>query len=135
MAKQARLTTARWSDPPQGVAYRLLVTRYRPRGVRKGAEPWDRWEKRLAPSVELLDAYLGRCREGRKVVATDLEPIPFEALAARYREEMTTPEATAALAEVRGLLAEGRRVTLLCYCEDAAHCHRTLLRDLVLAQP
>ena len=110
----------------------MLITRYRPRGVRKGAEPWDRWDKRLAPSQELLDAFFGKRREGRKVVATDLPPLTWEELAARYRTEMEAPESGAALAEYRELAAK-QPVTFLCYCEDAARCHRTLAEQLVRA--
>ncbi|HBP23593.1 MAG TPA: hypothetical protein DEA08_38170, partial [Planctomycetes bacterium] len=82
------VTTARWNDPPTEAGERVLITRYRPRGVPKGQETWQRWDKRLAPSVELLDAYLGRRREGRKVVARDLEPISWEEFTRRFQSEL-----------------------------------------------
>ena len=107
----------------------MLITRYRPRGVKKSAEPWDRWDKRLAPSERLLDAFLGRRREGRRLVATDLTPLSFEAFAARYREEMRSDDAQEALDEYRAL-AKREPVTFLCYCEDEARCHRSLARSL-----
>ena len=46
-----RLQTARWNDPGVTGGTRLLVTRYRPRGVRKGGEPWDRWEPPLLDTL------------------------------------------------------------------------------------
>src|SRR5207302_10857502 len=51
--------TRRWNDrrlPGDGL--RLLVCRYRPRGVRKAEETWDEWDPDLGPSRALhADAY------------------------------------------------------------------------------
>ena len=45
------IKTRRWNDPPdKDEGYRLLVTRYRPRGVAKADETWDAWEPKLGPS-------------------------------------------------------------------------------------
>src|SRR5690606_7338708 len=44
-----------------------------------------------------------------------------------FREHLATPEAHAALAELADLVGAGRRVALLCYEADPAHCHRTLV--------
>jgi len=51
--------TRRWNDPPvAGEGTRVLVCRYRPRGVPKAGEPWDEWWPALGPSRELhADAY------------------------------------------------------------------------------
>ena len=54
-------------------------------------------------------------------------------MAAVFREHLATPEAHAALASLADLVGEGRRVALLCYEADPAHCHRTPLREAVLA--
>lgn len=117
----------RWSDPSTATdGLRVLATRYRPRGVRKGEEPWDRWDQRLAPSVALLDAYLGKVRVGRKVTQ-GAAPIAWDEFARRFARELEAAPALAALAEYRAHLARGEALTLLCYCEDAARCHRTLL--------
>ena len=48
----------------------------------------------------------------------------------RYLAGLRRPEAQAALAEARALIARGR-VTLLCGCADARRCHRTLLADVL----
>ena len=48
------IRTKRLEDAPQGEdGTRVLVTRYRPRGVRKADETWDAWDRRLAPPVAL----------------------------------------------------------------------------------
>jgi uncharacterized protein (DUF488 family) len=49
-----------------------------------------------------------------------------------YAGQLELPEAMAAGAELADLAGE-KRVALLCYERDAACCHRTLLREAMLA--
>lgn len=118
------LRTKRWNDPLEADdGYRLLVTRYRPRGVKTTEETWDGWLIQLAPSQKLhADAY------GKSGVT-----IPFDEYRTRYLREM---EAQRFLIE--GLAARvdaGETITLLCSsaCVDPARCHRTLLAALIEA--
>ena len=53
-------------------------------------------------------------------------------LARVYAGQLELPEALAAMAELR-VLAEDKRVCLLCYERDAAECHRALLFDALFA--
>lgn len=115
--------TKRWNDPAlPDDGYRLLVCRYRPRGVKKEEEPWDAWCNALAPSVELhADAY-GKTGE----------PIPWDAYVARYRAEMSRQRYW-----IEGFakrIRDGEVMTLLCSsaCVDPARCHRTLLAEILL---
>jgi len=116
--------TRRWNDPPsQDDGFRVLICRYRPRGVPKKGEPWDAWWPELGPSRELLADYHGKSGA----------PISFDAYRPRYLEEMR-----AQVWRIRDLgarVAAGDTVTLLCSsaCTDPAHCHRTLLAPLVQA--
>jgi len=48
-----------------------------------------------------------------------------------YDEHMQSEEAQAALAELVGLIREGRRICLLCYERDPGHCHRSRIAALV----
>ena len=108
------IRTKRIYDPPSPEdGYRLLVMRLWPRGVTKGAV--DGWEKDLGPSRELLMSF----RAGK---------LGWEELAARYREEASARREL--LARYRDL---GRRqtLTLLCSCQDEAHCHRSLLKEIL----
>jgi uncharacterized protein YeaO (DUF488 family) len=95
---------------------RLLVMRYWPRGVRRGAV--DAWEKELAPSVALIRAY----RDGA---------IGWGEFARRYRSEMRRQ--TERIADLR-TRSRRRTVTLLCSCEEESRCHRGLLKRLVEAR-
>jgi uncharacterized protein YeaO (DUF488 family) len=114
--------TKRWNDavePDDGA--RILVCRYRPRGVPREGEPWDAWMPELGPSKELhADAY---GKHGR--------PIDWEQYAARYLAEMQRPQFW--LRGLRDRLRTGETLTLLCSsaCVDAARCHRTLLKTLL----
>lgn len=117
-----RVLTRRWNDPAQaGDGLRILVTRYRPRGVRKEDETWDVWRKDLSPSAELLSAFQGKSGEA----------IPWSEFARRYKREMKAQQA--ALRELATEVASGT-VTLLCAssCEDEKRCHRSVLRELLL---
>jgi len=55
-----------------------------------------------------------------------------------FAEHLATPQAQSELHALADLVRSGRRVCLLCFEADPAHCHRTLvaqaLRELVPAQ-
>jgi len=116
------IKTKRWNDPKDvDDGYRLLICRYRPRGVRKADETWDNWCALLAPSRELHAAYYGKTGP----------PIEWEEYRGRYLAEMQMQHEM--IRELADLIAEGATITLLCSsaCVDATHCHRTLLRELI----
>lgn len=117
------IRTKRWNDPPQADdGYRLLICRYRPRGVKKVDEPWDAWCPALAPSVALhADAY------GKDGSA----PIDFAAYEIRFRAEMSRQRFW-----IEGFAARvrnGETITLLCSsaCTEPARCHRTLIKAMI----
>jgi uncharacterized protein YeaO (DUF488 family) len=119
------IKTKRWNDPSEpDDGWRVLICRYRPRALPKKDETWDTWYADLGPSRELHADFYGK----------NGPAIGWEEYRQRYLDEMQTQqEAIAGLAE---LAAEGKTITLLCSsaCEDASHCHRTLLRELIEAQ-
>lgn len=114
--------TKRWNDPPEADdGFRVLIARYRPRGVSKSDESWEQWWPELGPSRELHAAYYGK----------DGPPLRFETYLARYLDEMR-----AQVFRLRALAdraAEGETITLLCSsaCTDPALCHRTALKKLI----
>jgi uncharacterized protein YeaO (DUF488 family) len=125
----ARVKTKRWNDPADpDDGRRLLVCRYRPRGVRKDAEVWDAWLPELGPSRELLDDFHGK--QG--------PPIGWAAYRRRYLAEMEGQEE--AIGALAAQVARGGGITLLCSsaCVDPERCHRELLKTLIeraLAHP
>ena len=116
------IRTRRWNDPGQkGDGLRVLVCRYRPRGLRKEDETWDIWLPELGPGRDLhADLY------GKRGL-----PIGWREYRRRYLAEMR--ERPEAMEKVADELRHGRTVTLLCSsaCTDAERCHRTLLAKLL----
>ena len=113
----------RWNDPQEpGDGTRLLICRYRPRGVRKEDEMWDEWMPHLGPSKELHAAAYGK---------TGGSPLPWPAYRARYLKEMQSQRET--IRELSERVKCGETITLLCSsaCERDSRCHRSLLKELI----
>ncbi|MEA2736199.1 MAG: hypothetical protein QOE14_2650, partial [Humisphaera sp.] len=118
------IKTKKWDDPKDADdGFRLLVTRYRPRGLPKADETWDAWQPNLGPSKELHAAAYGKA--GLKFHWDDYRR--------RYLAEMRTQ--TTAIDELAKRVAAGETITLLCssQCVRESRCHRSLLRDLIEA--
>ena len=117
--------TKRWDDPIEpDDGTRILVTRYRPRALRKENETWDIWQRDLGPSAELHAAFYGK--KG--------EPISWSTYCAIFHREMRDQKA--AIIELARQVAAGSTITLLCSsaCVRESRCHRSLLRDLILSE-
>ena len=84
---------------------RVLVDRLWPRGLKREAAGIDHWLRELAPSNEL-----------RTWFAHD--PARWDEFRRRYAEELRSPAAAAALAELRGLIAAHQVVTLIYGARD-----------------
>jgi uncharacterized protein YeaO (DUF488 family) len=116
------IKTKRWNDPIEpDDGFRILICRYRPRGVRKENETWHRWFPDLGPSRSLHADVYGK----------NGDPIDWETYRQRYLEEMQAQGEL--IDELAALVREGKTITLLCSsaCTDPARCHRTLLMGLV----
>jgi uncharacterized protein YeaO (DUF488 family) len=123
-----QIRTRRWNDRPEvNEGFKLLITRYRPRGLPKAEETWDAWWKELGPSPSLFDAVYGK--KGQ-------EPIAWPEYARRYREEMAAPTPRQKIAWLASSLLRGEPLTLLCSanCADEHRCHRSVLRELLLEE-
>ena len=94
---------------------RVLVDRLWPRGLKREAAGIDHWLRELAPSNEL-----------RTWFAHD--PARWDEFRRRYAEELQSPAATAALAELRGLIAAHPVVTLLYAARDTTCNNAEALR-------
>lgn len=105
---------------------RLGTVRRPPRGVPKRdfarLDWYDVWYPVLAPSVATMKLGLG-ARGDRQ----------WKSFARRYRAEMAAPAASQSL-DVLAALSHHANFSMGCYCEDEARCHRSLLRELLLAR-
>src|SRR4051812_47253987 len=117
------IKTKRWDDPKDADdGFRLLVTRYRPRGLPKSDETWDAWDKELGPSVELHAAVYGK---------GDRTQIGWEVYRQRYLKEMLHQKAK--IKALADRVKSGETITLLCstQCTREDRCHRSLLKALI----
>jgi len=108
----------------QGEGTRIGTVRRPPRGVPKtefASQNWyDVWFPNLAPSPETM-----------KSGQTANTPAQWAAFAKRYRAEMATPDNSHAI-ELLAALSHECNFSVGCYCENEAHCHRSLLRQLLV---
>jgi uncharacterized protein YeaO (DUF488 family) len=119
------LRTKRWDDDREADdGLRILICRYRPRGLKKELETWDVWYPELGPSVELHAAAYGK--EGLK--------IGWEIYRRRYLLEMRRPDAQARIRELIDRLGRNETLTLLCSsaCTRESRCHRSILAELLV---
>jgi uncharacterized protein YeaO (DUF488 family) len=117
--------TKRWNDPAEpDDGFRLLICRYRPRGVRKDDEPWDAWCTELAPSPELHAAAYGKSGPA----------LPFDEYERCFRREMER-RPRFWLGGFAERVKLGETITLLCSsaCTDPSRCHRTIVKAMIEA--
>jgi uncharacterized protein YeaO (DUF488 family) len=111
------------SDRARGEGLRIGTVRRPPRGVPKteyAARNWyDVWFPSLAPSPETVKLGMS--------AATEKD---WQAFRKRYRSEMNQPDAAHAL-DLLAALSHSADFSVGCYCEDEAHCHRSVLRALL----
>lgn len=104
---------------------RIGTVRRPPRGVPKlefAAQNWyDVWFPNLAPSLETM----------KFAHAADTAP-QWAAFIRKYRAEMRAPHNSHAIA-LLATLSHHANFSVGCYCENEAHCHRSVLRTLLLA--
>lgn len=109
-----------------GEGLRVGTVRRPPRGVPKerfAADDWyDVWLPQLAPSAELVQEAQGA-----------ESPAEWRRFARRYRSEMSSPDNSRLIAFLAAL-SHRADLSVGCYCEDEARCHRSVLRELLTEQ-
>lgn len=108
----------------EGEGTRIGTVRRPPRGVPKtefaARDFYDVWFPNLAPSLQTM-----------KLAQEAKTPAQWAAFTRKYRAEMATPENTHAI-ELLSELSRHCNFSVGCYCEDEAHCHRSVLRELLI---
>jgi uncharacterized protein YeaO (DUF488 family) len=107
-----------------GEGLRLGTVRRPPRGVRKQdfarLDYFDLWLPDLAPSAPLFSF----------ATSQPITDARWRIFARRYRAEMKKPPQERLLA-LLAALSKQTDFSVGCYCEDASHCHRSLLAELL----
>ena len=102
---------------------RIGTVRRPPRGVSKAQlarQDWyDVWYPNLAPSAELV-----------KLAQRADTAAQWNTFRKRYRAEMSVPDNARTIA-LLATLSQHADFSIGCYCEDEAHCHRSVLRELL----
>lgn len=108
----------------EGEGTRIGTVRRPPRGVPKSefaSQNWyDVWFPNLAPSLETM-----------KLGLSAKTPAQWTRFIKKYRSEMSTPENSHAI-ELLAKLSHQTDFSVGCYCENEAHCHRSVLRELLI---
>ncbi len=107
--------------PDEGL--RIGTVRRPPRGVPKNEfasrNYFDVWLPNLAPSPETM-----------KLGQAAATPAQWTAFSRKYRAEMSTP-GNVQILELLAALLHHSNFSVICYCQDEAHRHRSLLRELL----
>ena len=102
---------------------RIGTVRRPPMGVARSqfaSQNWyDVWYPNLSPSPETV-----------KLGMEAQNPAQWRAFVKKYRKEMSTPENVRTIA-LLAALSKHSNFSVGCYCEDEAHCHRSVLRELL----
>ena len=110
--------------PQEGL--RLGTVRRPPRGVTKAEfatrDFYDVWLPNLAPSEALLKAGKG-ADDGRS----------WAAFRRAFTAEMKMPDASRVL-DLLAALSHTTNLSVGCYCAEESRCHRSLLRELLVAR-
>lgn len=106
-----------------GEGLRIGTVRRPPRGVPKAEfasrDFYDVWLPDLAPSEALL-------KQGQQAV----DGGAWRRFEKSYRAEMKRPEVARLLTLLAALSRQGS-FSVGCYCTDEAHCHRSILKELL----
>jgi uncharacterized protein YeaO (DUF488 family) len=118
--KIVRLGSER-SEEEEGV--RIGTVRRPPRGVPKmefASQNWyDVWYPNLAPTAETM-----------KLGQEAQNPKDWAVFVKKYRTEMSAPDASHSI-ELLATLSKTSSLSVGCFCENEAHCHRSILRTLL----
>lgn len=105
---------------------RLGTVRRPPRGVPKSEfasrDFYDLWLPQLSPSPELVKLAL--------TAQADKDARLWSNFTRHFRAEMKEGDASRLL-DMLAALSHQTNLSIGCYCEDEAHCHRSVLRALL----
>lgn len=96
--------------------FRVLITRYYPRGIKKSH--FDQWIRGLSPKPELVKYY----KSGK---------ISWSQLEKKFRTQLNSNNQSIEMIQTLAHLAKIENVTLLCYEKKEDPCHRHVVAELI----
>jgi len=106
-----------------GEGTRIGTVRRPPRGVRKDRYAIDNWYDVWLPELSPSEKLVAKAHAAK----TDRD---WAAFMRAYRTEMKAPSASRTL-DLLAALSAHTNFSVGCYCENEAHCHRSMLRELL----
>ena len=102
--------------------FRILITRFRPRYVKKENENWDAWYRELAPSRQLWYDYFKSNK------------IDWNQYRRQFVEEMMDNPKSIGFIHLLSKFEDNndKNITLICFCENEKNCHRSIVKWLAL---
>jgi uncharacterized protein YeaO (DUF488 family) len=123
MIRIVRLGSPRAAD--EGL--RLGTVRRPPRGVPKKdfakRDYYDVWLPELSPTAAVVSA----------AMHGEWSPAKWKKFVSAYVREMNAP-APKHIIGMLAALSHQTNFSVGCYCEDESHCHRSILRDLLMVE-
>ena len=114
------------SSRQEGEGLRVGTVRRPPRGVPKSEygtrDIYDVWLPNLSPSEELL-----------KEALASQDERSWSVFKRKFRAEMKKTEPSKVL-DLLAALSHQTNLSVGCYCKDENRCHRSILRELLLAR-
>ena len=119
-----KLKSLRQSQEPSD-GFRILITRFRPRYIKKENENWDAWYRELAPSRQLWCDYFKSNK------------IDWNQYRERFIEEMRDNPKSIELIHWLSKFENhdnnnNKNITLICFCENEKNCHRSIVKEIAL---
>lgn len=115
-------------SPDEGL--RIGTVRRPPRGVPKeefaSRDFYDVWMPLLSPTPELVK----QAQAAQASHDKDQQTKGWQTFVRHFRAEMRDGDA-ARLLDMLAALSHQTNLSVGCYCEDEAHCHRSVLRELL----
>ena len=109
-------------EPAEGL--RIGTVRRPPRGIPKSRFSTDNWYDVWLPNLAPAPATV-------KLAMACETPRQWAAFFKRYRVEMARTENSHVI-DLLAALSQAANFSVGCYCEDEPHCHRSVLRLLLL---
>lgn len=113
-----------------GEGLRIGTVRRPPRGVPKeefaSRDFYDVWMPLLSPTPELVK----QAQAAQSAHDKDQQDKGWQTFVRHFRTEMRDGDA-ARLRDMLAALSHQTNLSVGCYCEDEAHCHRSVLRALL----
>ena len=100
--------------------FRILITRFRPRYIKKENENWDAWYRELAPSRQLWHDYFKSNKIDWKYRERFIEEI------------IDNPKSIELIHWLSKFENNNNNITLICFCENERKCHRSIVKEMVL---